>query len=268
MAELLIDEYGFWKQFGPIKPMGGFHTHFEIELNYVTKGSMKYFMGRSEVTVGAGRLFTFWGATPHKLVEVEKDSEAAIFTIPLHHFVRWKPPKQVMEALIEGGMLIETQSNTTGAKVSQWIQEYGSSHKHLREATMLEMQAAIWRSTTVVAPKKTSFDSSNDIESVVSMCRYIVTHLEGPLTSSEVAESVGHHPNYAMRIFKKVTGMTIQEYVVSQRVSTAQRLLLTTNELVESIGRLAGFQSTSQYYAIFRKQTGLSPLQYRKKYQV
>lgn len=248
--------------------MLGFHTHFEIELNYVTRGSMKYFMGKSEVTVGAGRLFTFWGATPHKVVDIEPDSEAAIFTIPLHHFVRWKPPKQVMETLIEGGMLIETQSNTTTSKVSQWIQEYGSNQKHLREATMLEMQAAIWRSSMVVTPRKATFDSSSDIESVVSMCRHIVTNLESTLTSGEIAESVGHHPNYAMRIFKKVTGMTMQEYVVSQRISSAQRLLLTSNELVEVIGRLAGFQSTSQYYAIFRKQTGMSPLQYRKKYQV
>jgi len=69
-----------------------------------------------------------------------------------------------------------------------------------------------------------------------------------------------------MRLFKRLTGMTIQEYVVHSRMANAQRLLLRSKESVEEIGEKAGFQCASQYYATFKKFTGYTPLQFRKRH--
>jgi AraC-like DNA-binding protein len=124
----------------------------------------------------------------------------------------------------------------------------------------------VWRSNILSTTKKTSAATSSDIDAVIAMSKFIFGNLEAVLNSQQVAKAVGLHPNYAMRIFKKIAGMTIQEYVVAHRVSTAQRLLLTDSEPIEIVGKRSGFQSTSQYYAVFKQQTGLSPLQYRKKY--
>lgn len=267
-AKVHAENFDAYLHSGKVEAMNSFHTHFDIELNYVFSGSMKYFMGRSEVELPRERLVAFWGGTPHRLVEASKDTEAAVFTITLPTFIRWKPSKAILELLIDGGILVENQVVTPRDKVMRWVEEYRSPNRFLREATMLELQAALWRAQPAVINKKVTGESAVDVESVLQMCKYISSDITKPHSSAEIAAHVGLHPNYAMRVFKKITKMTIQEYVVAQRVAAAQRLLLTSEELVENIGKLAGFQSTSQYYAVFRKQTGFSPLQYRKRYLV
>ena len=258
---------GYLKHVGTLRVSGSFSTHFDIEVICLLKGSLTYIVGRSEVAMNIpGRIHTFWGATPHRFSEAERDTEIAIFRIPLASFALWESSKHHISSLVDGSILNDGGRTATTEKILQWSDELESTNSNLVNASIMEIQAMVWRSNILSTTKKTSAATSSDIDAVIAMSKFIFGNLEAVLNSQQVAKAVGLHPNYAMRIFKKIAGMTIQEYVVAHRVSTAQRLLLTDSEPIEIVGKRSGFQSTSQYYAVFKQQTGLSPLQYRKKY--
>jgi AraC-like DNA-binding protein len=243
-----------------------FQVHFDIEVNYLFEGSARYFFGRTDWNLPERRLVAFWGTTPHRLVDVSTNARLATLRIPLVDYLQWESPKPLFEGVFENGVIIEPIELTAPQRMDRWLLEYASEDPNLRMAALLEIQAAMLRSQVAVPARKTSSTANSEAEPVMVMCKYITANLTESLTSSDVADIAGLHPNYAMRLFKRLTGMTIQEYVVHSRMANAQRLLLRSKESVEEIGEKAGFQCASQYYATFKKFTGYTPLQFRKRH--
>lgn len=69
---------------------------------------------------------------------------------------------------------------------------------------------------------------------------------------------------YISRSFRKYMGKTIRETVKEIRISVAEILLQNTEYGVNEIAELVGYQDISYFIELFRKEKGLTPLQYRK----
>ena len=59
--------------------------------------------------------------------------------------------------------------------------------------------------------------------------------------------------------------MSLSEYVTGLRIKKAQELLRTSDMTVAEIAGAAGFSGAKYFREIFKKQTGLSPRQYREQ---
>lgn len=68
-----------------------------------------------------------------------------------------------------------------------------------------------------------------------------------------------------MAAFKRVTGKTINEFVIDKRIDLSKRILAFTNISIEELAGKCGFSSQSYFTRAFKKKTGLSPMQFRKK---
>lgn len=96
----------------------------------------------------------------------------------------------------------------------------------------------------------------------------LLDYVNENLTNCELClMSVADHTNmsiYAVsRLFKEKTGVGFKEYVTSQRLEMAYRLLRTTSDNVVDIGRDVGFESASYFSTAFRKKFGMTPVQAR-----
>ena len=60
-------------------------------------------------------------------------------------------------------------------------------------------------------------------------------------------------------------GVGFNEYVAGLRVEQAKQLLRETNLKINQIASQCGFRSASYFIVVFRKQTGLSPSEYRNR---
>lgn len=66
-------------------------------------------------------------------------------------------------------------------------------------------------------------------------------------------------------IFRKEIGITLVEFLNQKRIVEAGILLRTTDKSVYDIAIEVGFHNQNYFGALFRKHTGMSPMQYRKK---
>lgn len=68
--------------------------------------------------------------------------------------------------------------------------------------------------------------------------------------------------------FRGIYGQNISDYMREQRMKQASRLLASTSESVNRISEQVGYLNQSKFAAVFKKQYGLSPLEYRRHYYV
>ena len=95
---------------------------------------------------------------------------------------------------------------------------------------------------------------------------YIWEHYKENITTNELAEKVNISTPHFCRIFKKLTGYSFHFYLRSLRSVEATRLLLTTDNSIGQIASLVGYNDVNFFIRIFKKQSGIPPLQYKKKY--
>jgi AraC family transcriptional regulator len=83
-------------------------------------------------------------------------------------------------------------------------------------------------------------------------------------TIAELADLCDMHPRRFERAFKAATGQSVARYVTRQRLTAAQAALMEPNARVKSIAYRAGFQSVSAFSSAFRREIGVTPVQYRR----
>jgi AraC family transcriptional regulator len=84
------------------------------------------------------------------------------------------------------------------------------------------------------------------------------------LTLSQIAEAVGVHPMHLARLFRQRCRCTLGEYVRQLRVDYACRELVASDASLVEIALAAGFSDQSQFCKMFKRHTGLTPLQFRQ----
>lgn len=87
------------------------------------------------------------------------------------------------------------------------------------------------------------------------------------LTLSAAAEAVHVSPSYLSMVFRRETGQTFIRFLTGVRLENACRALRETDQSVTEISTRNGFSSQSYFIRIFRKNFGMTPLQYRKKFE-
>ena len=95
---------------------------------------------------------------------------------------------------------------------------------------------------------------------------WMVEHLDEQLPVEELARRAAMSPRHFARRFRDVTGTTPHQWLLSQRVLLAQRLLETTNEPVERIADRCGFGSAANLRQHFQRVVGTSPVAYRRTF--
>lgn len=94
---------------------------------------------------------------------------------------------------------------------------------------------------------------------------YIQTHLADKLSVDEIASSAGYSASYFSHLFSSETGLSPYQFVMKSRVEKSQQLLKTSHMPIQEIAFQCGFNSAANFCYTFRRMTGVSPQEYRKR---
>lgn len=100
---------------------------------------------------------------------------------------------------------------------------------------------------------------------ILEVQKYIKDNYSKHIRLIDVSQIVCISSNYLNAIFKTATGKTIVQYHEDYRIEMAKSLLKHSQDNINNISLELGYYDQYHFSKIFKKFTGLSPLQYRKQ---
>ena len=86
------------------------------------------------------------------------------------------------------------------------------------------------------------------------------------ITINELSFIFGTNRTTLCKEFKQATGTTITEYLAEKKLELAKKHIANTTATFTEISNQLNFESIHYFTRFFKKRTGLSPKEYRKKY--
>ena len=113
-------------------------------------------------------------------------------------------------------------------------------------------------SDLVVVPAKKIAKECRFIE------QYIANHYRENITLDLLSEKTFMNKFYMVHAFKQYKGISPINYLIQLRVTKAKELLATTDRSIAQISDDCGFSSQSYFSQVFKKETHMTPNEYRK----
>ena len=104
-------------------------------------------------------------------------------------------------------------------------------------------------------------------EPVKQTQEYIEKNVQEKMTVDQLAAMFAMGRRNLERRFKKATANTVVEYIQRVKIEAAKMSFETSRENVNEVMYKVGYTDTKAFRTTFKKITGLSPVQYRSKYQ-
>lgn len=93
---------------------------------------------------------------------------------------------------------------------------------------------------------------------------YIAENYASNIRINELADLIGVNRSYLTSSFKKATGYSPKEYLLSLRMENAKHMLEQTNLPINSIASSVGYTDQLAFSRMFKRYSGMSPRAYRE----
>lgn len=101
---------------------------------------------------------------------------------------------------------------------------------------------------------------------LIEIKKHLDEHYAEKITLDDLAKRFFINKFYLSKIFKETYGTTVNNYLISKRITRAKQLLRFTDMTVDEIGVAVGMGDANYFSRMFRKVEGTSPSEYRKQW--
>ncbi len=249
---------------------GRYHAHgqAEFELHFFLEGVGVFQCNRTRYPVSPGQLFLSGPREFHSIVP-EPESRplswyALLFTFsddPSPADARLRLSLERSLAARETVLSIDPNFRFQFEDLSQMSR---SGDPSLRESAAHLLRSFLYRwFVRAQAPGVSPTVNRHHVEKALS---YMERSVRERVTVEEIARKIGLSEEHFIRIFRDEVRMTPHQYFTRLKVEGASALLMSSDKSVGDISEWFGFENQFHFSRIFRKCTGMSPLQYRKTY--
>lgn len=129
-------------------------------------------------------------------------------------------------------------------------------------------------STSIVAElygqllRETSDDSElrSDRQIYSDILDFIRLHIAENLKVTDIASHFGYNAKYLSHLFAERSGMPLKQFILRQKIDTANFLLTDTNQSIADIAKALGFSDSHNFSRTYKKATGMTPSDYRNTF--
>lgn len=126
-------------------------------------------------------------------------------------------------------------------------------------------------SQSIAQGNSTSENSASMFPSVPQLkevFEYIEANYDQGITLCDVAVAVGYSSAYLTNRVAKITGETVNGWIVKRRMVAARSLLQETDQTIEQVASALGYQNACHFSRQFRQHHGVPPQTWRKEHQL
>ncbi|QGQ99403.1 response regulator [Paenibacillus psychroresistens] len=149
------------------------------------------------------------------------------------------------------------------------VKEFIGSKKWLGEASATRSiaQFRMWAAHVISAGADYIHSHEGNSSSLIEKIKqYVQSHLKDA-TREGIASYVYLNSAYLSRLYKKETGQTLMDYIIYEKMTQAKIMLTESNIKISDICEAMGYDNFSHFGKMFKKQVGIPPQEYRKRYQ-
>lgn len=248
------------------------HTHPAggIEFNYVTAGECEYYIADKCITLKKKNLLIINSAISHRLSFISEKPclilgmDCGVYPmergyVSLQAMMEIYPEVREFLLSFQDYVIIEDGHKFFDNLEEIWKEVRGEwNYAYIQAAcNKLLIDMARWMKN----------NKSPGLEYVEKAKQYMAHHYFEIESIEEIAGEIGIHKVYLQRIFKRHTQETIGKYLLKIRLKMAASLLADSDIPIGEIDTRVGIHSRQAFYHNFKKYYGISPREYRKKYQ-
>lgn len=231
------------------------HNHSFFEAHFVLDGHFVYEHDGKAYNLKDGMGLVFAPGQKHRRVSCTDNAQRLS--------IAWTS-EQSPDAF---GALSGTRVQTFPISNGQMCDIAGIYHEFERKSSMtplLVRNKIVSLISAFADAPDTAFANETDDLRLEQATRYIEDNSHLFLTCADVANYCHFNVKYLGRIFKQSTGMTLLEYIHSQKRSCAEALLVNSDMSLAEIATSLGFKNEYYFNAFFKRVQGVTPGEYRR----
>jgi AraC-like DNA-binding protein len=132
----------------------------------------------------------------------------------------------------------------------------------LRAPTLFSAGEAFRRYVDLLSQHVVSTFSQRERKIVHGVSRFVEQHGVANVAIQDLAAALHLSSGHLSRVFRRTTGMTLENYLILQRVELAKRTLLDPRLNVAEVAERCGFCSPAYFASVFKKHVHCTPRQY------
>lgn len=257
------------------------HMHDNYEIYYLLEGERNYFIEKQTYLVRKGSLVFVNRHLIHKtssannssyhdriLIELHAEPFASFFNstleVNLDDFFKYQTG--VIELSPAGKEYIEALLNSISTDIKDKKTGYKLSVYSKLSSLLLYAMKCPLNKPTYLHTMNTC--QNNKYSKVDEVATYITANFNTVSSLNEIAQKFYISKSYLSRVFKEVTGFTVNEYINTARIRQAQALLEDSSLNISEISRAVGYDNLTYFEKMFKKHTETTPLKYRKLHRI
>lgn len=266
-----------------IKPNFGtiWHYHPELELHYVIKGEGVRFIGDNISNFSKGEIVLLGENLPHtwrcKEEYYQPDSDLNVEAIVIHFlpdclgdYLLKLPEAYLIPKLYEKAKRGMVMTGSVKEKLIELMYAATTATDLDKIILLLKILKTLAETDeyTPIVSSQSAFYQSNDMDTqrLNKVCAYTLTNYKKDITLEEISSISNLSVTSFCRYFKLLTNKTYYDFLIEIRISHACRALVENKVPTEVICFDCGFNNVSNFYRHFKKVTGVTPLEYKRKY--
>lgn len=251
--------------------MGSSHYHPYFEICCVKKGQCRIFVDHNLFFVNEGEIVILPPSTLHRN-QYEKEMPAERVNLSftqefVEPFLRPLMPNFLEKTLFLGKMSFSGKERREFFYVLDLLlkeKERNDFYSELNiHGLILTLFAMIGRNGNNIKNEELIDQTTAAVQ---ESAKFIFENYAQKITLDEAAGVAGMCSTYFSRKFMEVTGYGFKEYLTNVRIKRSQEMLTTGKLTVTQIAFACGFTDANYFGDAFRKCTGCSPREFRKKY--
>ncbi|QDU60302.1 HTH-type transcriptional activator RhaR [Planctomycetes bacterium Pan216] len=255
------------------------HAHEYAELVFVLGGSALHRTDGEDFPINLGDVFVIKGAERHGFGDPRRLKLCNVMFDPESFFAG----ERDLECLMGFHALFDLEPQSRGGRGFRSRLRLSASELAelqpllVRMRTELEQRAEGWRTlirghflVLVSALARLYAQQSQNAQAPIVNMANVVSHIQrtfrGPLRIEELAKIAHLSPSQFRRNFKRTYQVTPVQFINELRVHEACELLRRPQAEIKRIAAETGFASSSFFATQFKRITGLSPSEYRRRH--
>lgn len=249
------------------------HYHPEYEIVYIPDGKGQRRVGTNVARYEAGELVFIGPNLPHLNFSYGIEGQFEEIVVQLRDdfmgdsFLQ-KPELATVRRLFERAQAGLTFGVETRQRVGPLLARLPEQAPFERLVTLLQVLQYLANAPDAEAlhADDVRFDlNPKEKERIDRICQYIEQHYTEPIDMRAIADLASLTVPAFCRYFKRMTQLTLTDFVNEYRINQARRLLDSARNIAD-VGAAVGFNNLSHFNKTFLSVTGQTPGEYRKRF--